>query len=202
MTAVRLKDVTMFEAVEAVRQRGVWIQLEIEPLGPDDVDRSRAIADSRRKFSVALVLDSPADQIVRALVDADPVYDRIRLTGTPETFFIFPRSHSGTPMAASVLRWPVKPFSTKGASLATVLSDRLALRKHEIVVFDRAGFLDRTPAPVIDMRSQRPAYEVLGQLFARSGQRLTWTVGGIAPPPRTLAIGVLPPAPPDQEPGR
>lgn len=191
MPAVHLRDVTMLEAVEALRNRDVYVQFERERLSAEEVDRSRPIVDARRRFSADVLTTPPGEQDVRTVVAADPAYDYVRLTGTPESFFVFPRSDSADRFGGSVLNWRAPAFSVDGASLASVVANRLGLSEHGIDVFDRGGILDRIAAPELRDR-EGLVYQILGELFARTGKRITWTVGGIGPA-RTLVIGMLPP---------
>src|SRR6185436_16620632 len=82
-----LNDVTMMEAVHALRERRVYLQFEREPLAEANTDRSRPIVDSKRRFSVTVDVGGSPEQVVAALVHADGAYDWIRLTTGPDSFF-------------------------------------------------------------------------------------------------------------------
>jgi hypothetical protein len=189
-SGIRLDEVTMLEAVQTLRERGVYVQFEREPLTEEVIDRSRPVVDSRRRFSVQLDSAWPPAEMVGAVAEADGGYDAVGLTEAPATFLIFPRSGGPDRFAASALAWKVEPLSTEGRPLAEVL-ERLGLVEHGITVFDRAGFLTRALAPRVETAG-RPAYQVLGELFAGAGTGACWTLGGFSEPGRTLSIGVVP----------
>lgn len=190
---LRLADVTMLEAVGALRENRLYIQFERERLdNNEDIDRSRAIADSRRRFGVSLDMKQRTTQVLDAVTLADPHYDWVALTREPESYFVFPRGERKWRFAASMLAWELGPVRTFGRPLVELLTRELGLAEHGVVLFDRAGFLDQVAvAPSIRTRGRR-FYRVLGELFAGCGLELTWTLGGIGRP-RALSIGCLPP---------
>lgn len=186
---LRLSGVTMTEAVEGLRQHGVFVQLERERLEPGDVDRGRPIADSRRRFEVELDLSLPAGRVLSRLTAADGRYDWLQLTDDPASYFVWPRS-DGDRFAGSLLAYAPGEVPTAGRPLAESVADVLARSPHEIAVFDRPGLLERATGPAVETAGRR-AFEVLGDLCAHSGARIVWTLAGLGDG-RVLTIGALP----------
>lgn len=187
-----LTNVTMTEAVEVLRQRGVWLHLEREPLGEADVDRSRPIVDARRRFSATLPVGAAVEPCLDAVIKADPAYDWVQLTKAPASYLIFPRGNSKERFGHALLARKAEKIATRGRPLAEVVGD--LVRKADITVFDRPGFLAQAQ-PLSDVPTQgRPLYQVLGELFAASGKPLVFTLAGLGSA-RVLSIGSLPVVP-------
>lgn len=189
--ALSLNDVTMMEAVHALREHRVYIQFEREPLTDADIDRSRPIVDSRRRFSAVLDVSRSPDQLVATLVHADPSYDSIPLTTAPASFFVFPRAPEGAErLSRSALARGAPRVDTDARPLSDVVRDLLA-GTQDIALFDRAGFLRPVTAPRVDTGG-KPLYAVLGELFAAGGQHLVWDASAMNQS-TVLAISSLPP---------
>jgi hypothetical protein len=186
-----LTGVTMFEAVTRLRERGLYIQFEREQLDEQNVDRGRPVVDSRRRFNAE---SSPANQLLDALCQADGGYDWVELTQTPASYFVFPRSDSEDRFAASAMAWQVGPVETAGHPLSELVNESLGLQEHQITVFDRAEFLKQVMHAPEVQTAGRPLFKALGELFALSGKKLTWTLGGVGGG-RVLSVGMLPDGP-------
>src|SRR5215210_478739 len=78
--SLQLTNVTMLEAVTALRDKGIYIQFERERLDDVTIDRSRPVADSRNRFSISLLDEQPVDRVLTALTNAASNYDWIPLT--------------------------------------------------------------------------------------------------------------------------
>ncbi len=189
----KLTDVTMMEAVNALRERGVFIQFEREQLWDQDTDWSKPVVDSRRRFSVSLALNQPVNAILNTLTRADAKYDWIQLTKDPATCWIFPHSQQEDRFALSAMAWKVGAVSTVGRPFSELVFHDLGLEDHQITVFDRASFLAQVTATPEVKTEGRPLYGVLGELFARSGKPIIWTLGGLGDA-RVLSIGMLSPS--------
>jgi hypothetical protein len=190
--ALNLNDVTMMEAVHALRERRVYLQFEREPLTEANTDRSRPIVDSKRRFSVMVDVGGSPEQVVAMLVHADGVYDWIRLTAGPDSFFIFPRADAGADkLARSALSHSAPPVSTAERSLDEVVRELLSGAR-SIALFDRAGFLRAVTSVHRMDTSGKPLYAVLGELFARSDKSLVWDASAMDGS-TVLAISSLPP---------
>lgn len=189
--ALSLNDVTMMEAVHALREHEVYIQFEREPLTEANTDRSRSIVDSKRRFSALLDVNRSPGQIVATLIHADPDYDSLQITTAPESFFVFPRATDGAGrLSRSALARSAPPVDTAERPLDEVVNELLS-HAEGIALFDRAGFLRTATSRRIDTDG-KPLYVVLGELFAASGKRLVWdasAMGGTT----VLAISSLPP---------
>ena len=188
---LRLDDVTMLEAVHALRERRIYVQFERERLDDDNTDRTRPIVDARRRFTAALDFAQPVDRVLGALTQADGGYDWVQLTDDPASYWVFPRADGDDRFAASVMAWPVGGLATAGRNLTEVVA-ALDLPAHGINVFDRPGFLGVAGAAPPVATTGRPLYAVLGELFASGGKELTWTLGGLGDA-RVLSISMLPP---------
>lgn len=190
--ALSLNDVTMTEAVHALHERHVYIQFEGEPLTEANIDRSRPVVDSKRRFSAVLDVGRSPDQIVATLVHADSAYDSIQLTTGPDSFFIFPRAAEGADrLSRSALSRSVPEVDTAGRLLNDVVRDLLS-GAPDIVLFDRTGFLRAVTSTHRMDTTGKPLYSVLGELFATSANALVWdasAAGGVT----VLAISSLPP---------
>jgi hypothetical protein len=191
-TPLQLADVTMMEAVSALREQGFFIQFERERLDNQNADLSRPVIDSRRRFSVSLSLNQPVNHVLDALTRADGGYDWIQLTQTPASYWIFPHSEQGDRFASSSMVWKVGSVSTAGHPLSKLVSQELGLQDHQIQIFNRAKFLEQVTSAPEMKTAGRPLYEVLGELFARSGKKILWNLGGFGDQ-RVLSIGMLPP---------
>lgn len=174
---VRLRQVTMMEAVHQLRGRGFYVHFEREALTEHTVDRSRPVLDARRRFDADLQLDAGAEQVVTQLVAADAGYDWVRVTRSPDSFFVFPRSTERDRMAGSILREEAASMAAPaGRPVADALVALGVGPGLAIEVFDRAGFLKRAIATTVGAVAGRPLYDVIGEIFARSGDALVWDV--------------------------
>jgi hypothetical protein len=190
---LELNDVTMMEAVQTLRENRLFLQFEREYLDESNTDYNRPIVDSRRRFTVTLALDQPVDLLLDTLVGADGGYDWTQLTDDPESYWIFPRAATNAErFASAVMNWKAEKISTHGRPLSEVVEQHLGLEDHGVLVFDRPGFLDQVSSAADVETGGRPLYQVLGELFALSGQEITWTLAGLGPD-RVLSIGRLPP---------
>jgi hypothetical protein len=189
--ALTLNDVTMMEAVHALRERHVYIQFEREPLTEANIDRARPVVDSRRRFSAVLDVSRSADQLIATLVHADHGYDAIPLDTAPASFFVFPRAPDGAArLSRSALSRAAPRVDTAERPLSDVVRDLLA-GAQDIALFDRAGFLRPVTAPRVDTDG-KPLYAVLGELFAAGGHHLVWDASAMGEG-TVLAISSLPP---------
>ncbi|HMG21677.1 MAG TPA: hypothetical protein VK607_10185 [Kofleriaceae bacterium] len=190
--ALNLNDVTMMEAVHALRENHVYLQFEREPLTDANTDRSRPVVDSKRRFSAVLDVARGSDQIAATLIHADQTYDAIQLTSAPDSFFIFPRAAQGADrLSRSALSRGAPRVETVERPLNDVVRDLLS-GADDIALFDRAGFL-RSVTSVRRMDTDGvPLYSVLGELFARSDKALVWDASAMGEG-TVLAISSLPP---------
>jgi len=190
--ALSLNDVTMMEAVHALRERHVYIQFEREPLTEANIDRSRPIVDSKRRFTTVLDAARSPDQLVATLIHADPGYDSIALTTAPASYFIFPRAADGAArFSRSALSRGAPRVETAERPLGEVVRDLLS-GAQDISLFDRAGFLRAVTAPRVETDGV-PLYAVLGELFAVTGKQLVWDASAMGDA-TVLAISSLPPS--------
>ena len=181
----------MMEAVHRLRELGALVQFERELLTENDVDRSRPILDVRRRFDVALEPGAPIEAIAAALVAADPTYDAVALTARPPSQFVFPRSATQDRFGRSELTMPVTGTIPAGQTIADAMAALGLLPR--IAVFDRAGFLQTARAGIDLHAGGRPAYQVLGELFASCRERLVWDLTrGPGPDSTVMAISRLP----------
>lgn len=187
---LRLSDVTMLEAIEALRKEGLWVQFEREPLDEGNVDRTRPVIDSTHRFNAEVSLEAPPMTIVGGVVAADGSYDHLRLTESPLSMFVFPRSTSSDRFARCVLAQTTAPLDTARRPLSEVVAG--LLEPIGVSVFDRARVLDRVTEPPEVPAGGRRLFVVLGELCAASGQPIVWTLGGFARA-RVFATSLLAP---------
>lgn len=188
---VKLKNITMLEAIEILRERGVYLHFEREELDKNNSDYSRPVVDSKRRFNVSFSWRMPVEQILTAITQAEGHYSWEKLAVAKEVYWIFPQTRSRERHAASILKWRIPSVSVKGKSLEETVNKELSLSDHRIQVFDRAGFLARSGKITAADIKGLPVYLALAKLFARSGHKLTWTLGGLGKQ-RVLSISSLP----------
>ena len=158
---------------------------------PDEVDRTRPIADSKRRFEATLALDEPHARILSRLTQAAGGYDWLQLTAAPASYFVWPESGDANDrFAASELAFPVVDAEVAGRSLADAVESALSAAPRELPLFDRSGLLDAVTAPAVELDG-RPAFQALGDLCAHSGTRITWTLAGLGDA-RMLTVGAMP----------
>ncbi len=187
---MKLTDVTMLEAVEALRDRHLYLHFERESLEEGNTDYSRPVVDSRRRFDVKLSWGMSPEAMLDAVTQADGQYRWESIKADMPVYWIFPRSSDDDPYGGSKLNWEVKVLSPHAGQLAELVMQQLGLSEHRIQVFDRAGYLSRVGEVDVEDVNGQPAYLALAILFARSGQRLTWTLGGVGSE-RVLSIGSI-----------
>jgi hypothetical protein len=189
---MKLTDVTMLEAVEALRDRHLYLHFERESLDEGNTDYSRPVVDSLRRFDVTLSWGMSPEQMLDAVTRADGHYqwESLKAADMP-VYWIFPRSSDDDLYGRSKLVWHVQGLDPKAAPLSELVMHQLGLSEHHIQVFDRAGYLTRAGEVEVGEVNDQPAYMALTQLFAHSAQRLTWTLGGVGSE-RVLSIGSLP----------
>jgi hypothetical protein len=181
-----LTNVTMQEAVQALRDRGIPLCFEQVPLVPEQATRRAdgSIDWGQTRFDVVLPAGSVA-AVLDALVAADPEY-RWEQAGTRPTYAVYPAD-------GGVLTWQVPARDLQGVDWLDAIRDS-GIDQHGVSLFPRG--LERQPKVALDgfAPAATDARHWLSLVVDYVGQGRYWNLAGVAPG-RSLVIGQV--APPE-----
>jgi hypothetical protein len=181
--AVKLTDVTMHDAIEALRRQGIPVCFEQVALLPERATRQAdgSIVYERVHFDAAIPSGSVAAAL-NVLTAGDPTY-RWEQVGQRPTYVVYPAE-------GSVLSWRVSQRDLAGINWIDAIRD-LDLDAHGIALFPRG--LERQPRVALDgfATEEQVARRWLALVMEYVGLGRYWNLGGVKES-RTLVIGQVP----------